>query len=104
MQALVKELISENKRLKREIARASAAGIGELRGIGSLVRKLERGLVEAARSESGRRRSPGTRKPVSEETRQKRLEALAKARAQRALNAQSKLIKLEEPTGGALEK
>lgn len=97
VQALVDDLIRENRRLKRELAKAGPLGGFDGRALAGLVRKVER-AVGVKRPAEGRR----ARKPASPETLEKRRQALAKAREARAAKRQSKLISLEEPTGGAV--
>jgi hypothetical protein len=103
LEALVDGLIRENRELKRRVAKLATSSTADLRQLGGLVRRLERGLVEAASSPIAKRTTTGRRprKPASPEVQEKRRAALAKARAARQanralVNAQSKLIQIEE--------
>ena len=104
LQSLIDQLIKENQQLRRVIAKAADRGALDLRPVAALVRKVERAISGKPATTSQPTRRP--RKPASPETQEKRRQALAKARAVRAerISAQSKLIKLEEPTGGHVEK
>ena len=109
LQSLVDRLIKENRNLKRQIAKLAEKSPIELRPLSALVRKVERAVSDSKSTGDGRTRraaAPRPRKPASPETQEKRRQALTRARAARAakLNAQSKLIKVEETPGGHVEK
>ena len=98
-QQLVSELIKENRRLRRDNARLKAGtgarasgGRGKSpaeKALTVIQRQIQRALGAAPTAARTRRRaatsiSAKTRKPVSPEVRERRLQALAKARAVRA--------------------
>lgn len=88
VQALVDDLIRENRRLKRELARAGERNGIDGRALAGLVRKVERAVAEVATSAGSlARRRP--RRPASPETLEKRRQALARAREARAAKRRS---------------
>ena len=101
LKGTVDALIKENRTLKRQLARIEQKSGPSARGrqanpvatgLARLVRKVERALASAMPGPGPRGRRSATkpavrtRKPASPETQQKRIAALAKARAVRAAN------------------
>jgi hypothetical protein len=110
LKTMVDQLIKENRRLKKQVAKLESAGGSAGRsgprsnpvtaGLAGIQRKIRRALDDSAvRPARSRRRTSGSvsrrsaakpatsgrvRRPASPETQRKRLEALAKARAARA--------------------
>lgn len=101
LKKMVDALLKENRALKRQVEKLAAAGVAArpgrranplATGLAGLQRKLQRALdgstTASSRRAASRRRTAAattrTRKPVSPEVREKRLQALAKARAARA--------------------
>ena len=92
VQSLLNALIKENRALKRSLDRLRTRGDESkrlpVRQIATLARKVERALAPGRAAPAPRKKSV-QRRPASPETRQKRIEALARARAVRAANRQS---------------
>ena len=96
LQALVNALIKENRTLKRSLERLTSRTLESkslpTRQVVALTRKVERALAPDRFKRTPTRKTPKSqRPPASPETRQRRLEALAKARAVRAANRQGSL-------------